>query len=65
MIAADWPPARQAGDGVLAGEPPRLRVEVLDPQVRLQPSRLDPPLPPLEPMPAAVRSQGQHLSRSA
>jgi 2-oxoisovalerate dehydrogenase E1 component len=47
VIAAAWPPALQAGAGVLAGEPPRQRVEVLDPQVRLH-LDVDPPLPPLE-----------------
>ena len=34
MIAAPWPAAAQVGEGVLAGEAPRQRVEVLDPQVR-------------------------------
>jgi 2-oxoisovalerate dehydrogenase E1 component len=47
VIAAAWPPAGQAGEGVLAGEPPRQRVEVLDPQVRRH-LDTDPPLPPLE-----------------
>ena len=47
VIAAAWPPARQAGEGVFAGEAPRQRVEVLDPQVRLH-LDTDPPLPPLE-----------------
>ena len=47
VIAAEWPPARQAAEGVLAGEPPRQRAEVLDPQVRLH-LETDPSLPPLE-----------------
>ena len=47
VIAAAWPPAGQAGEGVLAGEPPRQRIEVLDPQVRLH-LETDPPLPPLD-----------------
>jgi 2-oxoisovalerate dehydrogenase E1 component len=47
VIAAAWPPADQAGEGVLAGESRRQRVEVLDPQVRLH-LDTDPPLPALE-----------------
>jgi len=47
VIAAPWPTAGLAGEGVLSGEPPRQRVEVLDPQVRLH-LDTDPPLPPLE-----------------
>jgi 2-oxoisovalerate dehydrogenase E1 component len=46
-IAAAWPPGNQAGEGVFAGEPARVRVEVLDPQVRLH-LDTDPALPPLE-----------------
>ena len=34
MIAADWPDASLAGAGVAADEPPRVRVEVLDPAWR-------------------------------
>ncbi len=34
VIAADWPLPADAGTGVLADEPPRVRVEVLDPAVR-------------------------------
>jgi 2-oxoisovalerate dehydrogenase E1 component len=47
VIAAPWPDAEVARVGVHAGEPPRQRVEVLDPQVRLH---LDPDvaLPPLD-----------------
>jgi 2-oxoisovalerate dehydrogenase E1 component len=47
VIAAGWPPARQAGEGVFAGEAPRQRVEVLDPQIRLH-LDTDPSLPLLE-----------------
>jgi 2-oxoisovalerate dehydrogenase E1 component len=47
VIAAEWPPARQAGEGVFAGEPPRQRIEVLDPQVRLH-LDTDPSLPALD-----------------
>jgi 2-oxoisovalerate dehydrogenase E1 component len=35
VIAAEWPSPELARAGVHAGEPPRQRVEVLDPQVRL------------------------------
>ncbi len=35
VIDAPWPEASQAGVGVFANEPPRVRVEVLDPHVRL------------------------------
>jgi len=48
VIDAPWPDAAAAGTGVHADEPPRRRIEVLDPQVRLQTS-LGSPLPPLEP----------------
>src|SRR4051812_1732186 len=34
VIAASWPPAEDAGVGVLHGEPRRVRVDVLDPGVR-------------------------------
>jgi 2-oxoisovalerate dehydrogenase E1 component len=47
VIAAGWPPARQAGEGVFAGEAPRQRAEVLDPQVRLH-LDTDPSLPAIE-----------------
>ena len=36
VIAAPWPSPELAREGVQAGEPPRQRVEVLDPQVRLR-----------------------------
>ena len=41
VIAAEWPSPELARAGVQAGEPPRQRIEVLDPQVRL---RLNPQL---------------------
>jgi 2-oxoisovalerate dehydrogenase E1 component len=47
VIDAPWPAAETAGVGVLAGEPPRRRIELLDPQVRAA-IDFDPPLPPLE-----------------
>ena len=47
VIAAPWPEAADAGRGVVADEPPRRRVEVLDPQVRMR-TDFDPPLPPIE-----------------
>ncbi len=34
VIEADWPSADHAGVGVLAEEPPRVRVDVLDPDLR-------------------------------
>ena len=48
VVEAPWPAPQDAGAGVLAGEPARTRVEILEPDVRLQVD-LDPPLPPLEP----------------
>ncbi len=55
VIAAAWPRAQLAGEGVVAGEPPRQRIEVLDPHVRLH-LETDPSLPPLETGPAFDRS---------
>ena len=61
VIAAPWPEPAAAGAGVLAGEPPRVRIEVLDPDVR---GRVD-----LDPGAAAarrgpaVRPGGQHVPR--
>ena len=48
VIDAPWPAPEMAGEGVLAGEPPRVRIEVLDPARR---AAIDfaPGLPPLEP----------------
>ena len=48
IIDASWPAAENAGTGVLANEPPRARVEVLDPDQRLH-IDLNPALPPVEP----------------
>ncbi len=48
VVAAAWPAPEDAGFGVLAAEPPRTRLEMLDPAVRLQVD-LAPPLPALEP----------------
>jgi 2-oxoisovalerate dehydrogenase E1 component len=47
VIAAPWPNGEQARVGVHAGDAPRQRVEVLDPQVRLR-LDMDPALPPFE-----------------
>jgi 2-oxoisovalerate dehydrogenase E1 component len=48
VIDAPWPDPAGSGEGVLAGEPARVRIEVLDPAVR---GAIDyaPALPPLEP----------------
>jgi 2-oxoisovalerate dehydrogenase E1 component beta subunit len=48
VVAAPWPEGTSAGIGVLADEPPRKRVEVLDPAVR-EVSAYETPLPALEP----------------
>jgi 2-oxoisovalerate dehydrogenase E1 component len=48
IVDAPWPDPCTAGVGVVAGEPPRARIEVLSPEVRLAP---DPVLPPLDPGP--------------
>jgi 2-oxoisovalerate dehydrogenase E1 component beta subunit len=40
VIAAPWPEPAQAGEGVFAGEPPRVHIEVLDPDVRLRPDSI-------------------------
>ncbi len=49
VIDAPWPPPTLAGAGVLANEPPRVRVEVLDAQIRSAPVATN--LPPLDPGP--------------
>ena len=36
VVDAPWPDGKQAGVGVFANEPPRVHVEVLDPEVRLK-----------------------------
>ncbi len=48
VIATPWPAAEEAGVGVFADEPRRVRIEVLDPEWRLA-QDLAPPLPPLAP----------------
>jgi 2-oxoisovalerate dehydrogenase E1 component len=48
IIDAPWPDASTAGAGVLASEPPRVRVEPLEPEERLT-IELNPPLPAVEP----------------
>ena len=50
VIEAPWPDPAEAGAGVLAGEPPRRRIEVLEPAFR---SAIDyaPPLPAVDPGP--------------
>jgi 2-oxoisovalerate dehydrogenase E1 component len=48
VIAAPWPVPEEAGVGVFAGEPPRVRVEVLDPAPRNAPPDAS-ALPPLDP----------------
>jgi len=47
VIAAPWPEPEDAGRGVFADEPPRIRVEVLDPHLR-RGAGDDATLPPLE-----------------
>ena len=60
MIAADWPDAALAGAGVAAGEPPRVRVEVLDPAWR-QSIDPDPALPEVDPGPPFDRNGATFL----
>jgi pyruvate/2-oxoglutarate/acetoin dehydrogenase E1 component/TPP-dependent pyruvate/acetoin dehydrogenase alpha subunit len=47
VIDAPWPQPASAGANVVAGEPPRSRLEVLEPSWR-QSLDFDPPLPPLD-----------------
>jgi 2-oxoisovalerate dehydrogenase E1 component beta subunit len=47
VIAEPWPEPHEAGIGVFKHEPPRTRVEVLDPSRRMQ-SAVPPPLPALD-----------------
>ncbi len=54
VVDAPWPDASEAGMGVFAGEPPRVRVDVLDDDVRRGIGD-DPGLPPIEPAPAFDR----------
>jgi 2-oxoisovalerate dehydrogenase E1 component len=51
VIDAPWPNAADAGAGVFQNEPPRVRIEPLDPQSRRS-IDFAPPLPPLETGPA-------------
>jgi 2-oxoisovalerate dehydrogenase E1 component beta subunit len=46
VLAAPWPPAERAAEGVFAGEAPRLRVEILDPERRAPAAPLVPPVDP-------------------
>jgi pyruvate/2-oxoglutarate/acetoin dehydrogenase E1 component/TPP-dependent pyruvate/acetoin dehydrogenase alpha subunit len=48
IVAQPWPEPWTAGHGVLSGEPPRVHVEVLDPEVR---RRADPPPLTVDPGP--------------
>jgi 2-oxoisovalerate dehydrogenase E1 component len=52
VIEAPWPEAHTAAEGVFAGEPPRVRIEVLDPAVRGRSDETA--LPPLEPIDAVA-----------
>ena len=47
VIDAPWPEPSSAGESVFKDEPPRTRIEVLDPAWR-QERDLDPPLPPVD-----------------
>jgi 2-oxoisovalerate dehydrogenase E1 component len=52
IVEAPWPEPHTAGVGVLAGEKPRMHVEVLDPEIRLKPGDARDREPPrLEPGP--------------
>ena len=48
VVDGAWPVPESAGVNVLAGEPPRTRIEVLEPDARQQVD-FAPPLPPIEP----------------
>ena len=61
VIAADWPDPSRAGAGVAAGEPPRVRVEVLEPAWR-QAHRPGSAAPGCR-CRAGFRSERRHLSR--
>jgi 2-oxoisovalerate dehydrogenase E1 component beta subunit len=54
VVDAPWPAPALAGCGVLAGESPRRRVELLEPEWR-QAVDYDPPWPPLGPGPSVDR----------
>ncbi len=59
--AEPWPEPHEAGIGVFKDEPPRTRIEVLDP-ARRQAGTAAPPLPALEPF-APFDAGRQHLAR--
>ncbi len=59
VIEAPWPDPAGAGAGVLQGEPPRVRVEVLDPAVRDRARAAD--LPPVEAAPPFDRGGATFL----
>jgi 2-oxoisovalerate dehydrogenase E1 component len=62
VIAAPWPEASLAGEGVFAGEIPRRRIEVLEPSIRV--GLLAPPspaTPPFDPGPAFDRQGSTFL----
>jgi 2-oxoisovalerate dehydrogenase E1 component len=48
VVAAPWPSPSAAGAGVLADEPPRVRVEPLEPAHRERAALLESPLPPVD-----------------
>jgi 2-oxoisovalerate dehydrogenase E1 component len=54
VIDAPWPEAERAGEGVFASDPPRRKIEVLEPRVRLA-ADLAPALPPQDAGPAFDR----------
>jgi 2-oxoisovalerate dehydrogenase E1 component len=56
VIEAPWPDPDRAGSGVLAGEPPRRRVEPLDPSGRAAAAPAMPPLDPGAPFDAKGRT---------
>jgi 2-oxoisovalerate dehydrogenase E1 component beta subunit len=56
VIAAPWPEPASAAEGVFADSPPRTRVEVLDPAIRLQP--VETTLPALEPTATGESTDG-------
>jgi 2-oxoisovalerate dehydrogenase E1 component len=60
VIEAPWPDPEDAGKGVFAGEPPRVRIEVLDPAIRAR-IDYDPGLPEVEPAPAFDRKGNTFL----
>ncbi len=60
VIAAEWPDPSLAGAGVAAGEPPRVRVELLEPAWRQAIDR-DPALPDVDSGPAFDRNGATFL----